>query len=71
MINKLKLNNFKCFQCQEVSFRDLTILTGINAAGKSSIVQALLLYERATETDEKEVLDASEILGIEIGRAHV
>ncbi len=67
MINKLELNNFKCFQRQEVNFRDMTILTGINAAGKSSIVQALLLYERATEANEKEVLDASEVLGIDIG----
>lgn len=67
MIKEIKLINFKCFQNQTVRFRDLTILTGINAAGKTSIVQALLLYEKAAAAGKNDILDASEILGIDIG----
>lgn len=67
MIKEIKLTNFKCFQNQIIKFRDLTILTGINAAGKSSIVQALLLYEKAANAGKNDILDASDILGIDIG----
>ena len=43
MINKIKVNNFKCFQNSEINFRKLTILAGSNSVGKSSVLQALLL----------------------------
>ncbi|MCI8893696.1 MAG: DUF3696 domain-containing protein [Lachnospiraceae bacterium] len=45
MIQSLRLNNFKCFQEETISFRDLTILAGANASGKSSVIQALLLLK--------------------------
>ena len=43
MIKKVKLENFKCFKNEEIEFRNLTILTGENSSGKSSLIQALLL----------------------------
>ena len=43
MINKIKVNNFKCFQNSEIHFRKLTVLAGSNSVGKSSVLQALLL----------------------------
>ncbi len=43
MINKIKINNFKCFQNSEIQFRKLTVLAGSNSVGKSSVLQALLL----------------------------
>lgn len=52
-------------QC--IDFRPYTILTGINAAGKSSIIQALLLYNQAAEKGDHIVLDVNEILGIDVG----
>ncbi len=42
MIKKLTIENFKCFTKEEVEFRNLTVLTGENSSGKSSLVQALL-----------------------------
>lgn len=46
MINALALKNFKCFEDLHLSFGPLTMLTGINGAGKSSVIQALLLLRQ-------------------------
>lgn len=43
MINDLTLHNFKNHNNSEIRFGNLTILTGVNGAGKSSIIQSLLL----------------------------
>lgn len=67
MIHKLILQNFKCFAENEIEFNKFTILTGINAAGKSSVIQALLLYSRAMKSEPESLLDVSEILGINVG----
>ena len=44
MIEKLKIQNFKSIQVQEFIIKPLTILTGKNSSGKSSVIQSLLLY---------------------------
>lgn len=46
MINSLRLGNFKCFQDETVPFKRLTLLSGVNGAGKSSIIQALLVLRQ-------------------------
>jgi len=46
MITKLNICNFKCFQNQDIDFKKLTILAGANGVGKSSVIQALLLFVR-------------------------
>lgn len=43
MINELKLHNFKNHDNSEIELGNLTILTGVNGAGKSSIIQSMLL----------------------------
>ena len=43
MLTKLRLQNFKCFNDHELSFRPTTIIVGKNNAGKSTIVEALRL----------------------------
>ncbi len=43
MINALRLINFKRFLDLELRMTKLTLLTGLNSGGKSSIIQALLL----------------------------
>jgi predicted ATPase len=43
MLKKLVVKNFKCFENEEFDFRNLTILTGENSSGKSSLIQAILL----------------------------
>lgn len=65
-MKKIKLQNFKCFINDEIPLRELTLFTGVNAAGKSSIIQALLLYDKV-QNSAKELLDVSDILGIEVG----
>ena len=42
MIEKLHLEAFKCFEKESLEFRNLTILTGTNGSGKSSVIQAIL-----------------------------
>jgi predicted ATP-dependent endonuclease of OLD family len=41
-INKLGLKNFKCFKEVEVNFSKITLLTGENSSGKSSLIYGLL-----------------------------
>lgn len=43
MIDSITIRNFKGFEQLGLTFRRLTVLTGVNSGGKSSIVQAILL----------------------------
>lgn len=47
MITKLKISNFKSHRNTELSTGALTLLTGINSSGKSSILQSLLLLRQS------------------------
>lgn len=47
MIKFLRLNNFKCFANQAIDFAPLTLLSGLNGMGKSSVLQALLLLRQS------------------------
>lgn len=47
MITNLHLRNFKCFEEQDFPFAPLTLLTGLNGMGKSSVIQALLLLRQS------------------------
>lgn len=51
MIQSLRLQNFKCFENQSLPFRNLTLLSGLNSSGKSSILQALLLLRQSYQQD--------------------
>jgi predicted ATPase len=43
MIDRLGLRNFKKFRNLDLPLKPLTILTGVNSGGKSSVLQAILL----------------------------
>lgn len=43
MISWLKVNNFKSNEKQDFQMKPITILTGLNSTGKSSIIQSILL----------------------------
>jgi len=43
MIKNLKIKQFKCLGDESFTFKNLTILTGLNSAGKSSVIQSILL----------------------------
>ncbi|MBD2148606.1 DUF3696 domain-containing protein [Pseudanabaena sp. FACHB-1277] len=53
MITQIEIENFKCFK-NRVSFPlgKLTLLTGINGRGKSTLLQSLLLMRQSIEHDE-------------------
>ncbi|WBX78133.1 DUF3696 domain-containing protein [Tenacibaculum ovolyticum] len=46
---KFKIDNFKCFNNVEVDLNKLTIMTGANGAGKSTVIQSLLFLRRTVE----------------------
>lgn len=41
MLSKIRLENFRCFQKTEISFKELSIIVGKNNAGKSTLIEAL------------------------------
>jgi predicted ATPase len=50
VINHIKLINFKAFRRLELPLGPLTLLTGLNSSGKSSVLQALGLLRQSYET---------------------
>jgi predicted ATPase len=47
MISSLRLINFKPFENQLLEFRPLTLLSGLNSSGKSSVLQSLSLLRQS------------------------
>ena len=47
MITRLKIANFKSHRNTELVMRNMTLLTGVNGCGKTSVVQALLLLRQS------------------------
>lgn len=52
MIKKLKIRNFKCFNNIALPLTPLTLLTGLNAAGKSTTLQSLLLLAQSLRSED-------------------
>lgn len=66
-LEKIILKNFKCHKSFETEMKKLNILTGSNASGKSSLVQALLLAFKSWERCEKRQINTNNIYGINLG----
>ncbi|MBK9263258.1 MAG: DUF3696 domain-containing protein [Polyangiaceae bacterium] len=47
MITEIELGNFKCFEHEKIPLGPLTLATGLNGAGKSSLIQSLLLLRQS------------------------
>lgn len=58
MIEYLHIQNFKCFEALSLPLAPLTLLTGFNAAGKSTTLQAMLLLAQAQRQKGKSPLVA-------------
>ncbi|MBF0409627.1 MAG: DUF3696 domain-containing protein [Candidatus Riflebacteria bacterium] len=52
MINRLDLRCFKCFEFLKLPLGQLTLLSGANASGKSSVLQALALLHQTMQENE-------------------
>lgn len=67
MIQKLQLQNFKCFQqLKSFEFEKLNLLTGINGRGKSSLLQALLVLSQSIQKngDIRKLIINSELIDL-------
>lgn len=52
MLTKLTLRHFKCFELLHLPLRPLTVLSGKNSSGKSSVLQALALLHQTIREHE-------------------
>ena len=52
MLTKIELHQFKCFERLVLPLRPLTLLTGLNSAGKSSALQPLILLHQTMNENE-------------------
>lgn len=57
MLSELSLRTFKCFERLNLPLAELTLLTGTNASGKSSVIQALaLLHQSLVDTNNRPLI---------------
>ena len=52
MLTRIDLRHFKCFETLKLPLRPLTLLSGANASGKSSVMQALVLLHQTMREHE-------------------
>ncbi|MCC6476314.1 DUF3696 domain-containing protein [bacterium] len=52
MIDRLHFESLKCFSSLSIELSNLTLLTGANSAGKSTIIQSLLLLHQTMRENE-------------------
>lgn len=65
IISYLELVNFKCHKDIKMNLSPLTILTGGNATGKSSVIQAILMLSKARK--DKSTLATDDVYGVNLG----
>lgn len=51
MLREVRLNSFKCFESASFHLAPLTLLTGYNGGGKSTVVQSVLLLHQGLADD--------------------
>lgn len=68
IISKIKLKNFKCHAHFEEELNYMTILAGENSAGKSSVIQSILLLDSAIGNAEKSIFTMN-VHGLNLGIA--
>lgn len=59
-LSKLRLENFRCFRDQTITFNDYTCLVGPGGAGKSTILTALRIFFRDTSGSPTDLLTLQE-----------
>lgn len=57
MLSKIEINNFKCFSDVALELKPLTLITGTNSSGKSSVLQAILLAGKHKDAEITSYLD--------------
>lgn len=64
-MEKLNIKGFKCFGNTDIYINDMTVLVGANGYGKSSTIQALLLFKQAV--DSASYVNLNGAYGLELG----
>ncbi len=67
MISELIIERFKCYRSASFRLGSLTVLTGTNGAGKSTVIQALLLARLARQSPNGDVPLKDESYGLDLG----
>ncbi len=67
MLTQLELRFFKCFKILRLPLAPLTLLTGLNASGKSSVLQALVLLHQTMREHEWSTRLALNGAGVRLG----
>lgn len=67
MIQRIELENFKSHRMFREDLNNITILTGGNAAGKSSVIQAILLAVRSYQELDRKCVKTSNVGGVNLG----
>lgn len=67
MIKRIQLQNFKCHRIFEEDLKQINILAGGNAAGKSSIIQAILLAVKSYQNIDKKCVKTNNVYGLNLG----
>ena len=66
-IEQIVAKNFKCHKNLKLDFSSFNILAGSNAAGKSSLIQAILLGYKSWKEYEKKKINTNNIMEINLG----
>lgn len=69
MISSLNIRGFKRFHDKKFDFSPLTVLTGLNGSGKTSLIHALLLTSEASTGKLETVVRLNGPFGMELGNA--
>lgn len=69
MITELRIRSFKRFSDQIFPMRPLTVLTGLNGSGKTSVIHSLLLASEASGLESGDAIRLNGPFGIELGDA--
>lgn len=69
MITELRIRSFKRFNDECFSLRPLTVLTGLNGSGKTSVIHSLLLTWEASAVSPDGMIRLNGPFGIELGVA--
>ncbi len=67
VLTRIDLRNFKCFERLRLPLAPLTLLTGLNASGKSSVLQAFVLLHQTMREHEWSTRIALNGAGVRLG----
>jgi len=61
MLKKIYIENFKCFESENINFKNLTVLAGENGSGKSTVIQSFLLLKQSRDIHNYKVEEMNKL----------